>query len=527
MSRGPVEVFNITTNNGNTAVKKSLFAFLEPPTRVPLASELKNVYSDPANVKPKEAGIIAEAQKHKVPQLQLEQIDIEAAKRVDAGNEETSVLIPDYIKGAKRDNLILKWKAIVSGQAFTGSYLELYAQRWIDRARVQSVYDCQRDPQKSHLGETFKAIFLNSIRWKEAPGGRKTIFLKSKWNLSKVNALSNWGAIKEKAKGAVDVEPDIIVCDPATNTVYIIEMKIGNGKKDSGEEWNQPCRVTKLFEILWNEYTQATPGRSQARPPNIKMVFVGWAAKTPEDVVFTAPQRTMGRNKPVPVPYYTAGIIPPEWQVIKANAKSFGELTGVRDGFISKIIQELNWIRANGFYKAMDDILKNQNLLRERNKWLNNLTHETRAAVSNRKMFSYLTPLKRTAPSNTEARAANINKVLNNFQKFESLRRNLLNNAKQYNTAKVQQLSNILKSPPQGWNYTPNQWTVFANYASNNKGQLRPNRGAQVVVNLVKKDVGANKIKEIFKNVTFQPNYPINKLLSDAKAKAQQPVRRR
>jgi hypothetical protein len=529
--RGPREVFNSTTNKTNAAVKESLMSFLSPPTHVPLASELKNVYNNVPEARKEEESIVALAIKENVPQLQLEQIDIEASKRVTAGNEETSVLIPDYITGAKRDQLILRWKSIVSGQAFTGSYLELYAQKWIDRARVWSVYDCQRDPQKSHLGKTFEAIFLNSNGWQNRSAGKKTIFLKSKWNLSKVNSDPAWAVIKEKAKGSVDVEPDIIICDPAPGpggTVWIVEMKIGNGKKDSGEEYNQLCRVKKLFNILWNEYVGAeqAAGRRPRAKPVIKMMFVGWAAKTNDDVVFTSPGRTMGRDNPVKVPYYNnSGGIPEEWRVYKGNAQEFGKISGVRADFITKIIQELNWLRAKGFYEAMEVILKNTQLMNARQNWLAQLTHETRGAVLNRKIFNYLTPLKRTAVTATEASASNIEKVVNKFRSYEAMRRNLLNNAKQYNTAKVQSLVNILKQPPSGYNYTPNHWTVFGNYASNNNRQLRENRGAQVVSNLVRKGVSNQQIKNAFKNVKFPPPNSLNSILRNVKtAAARAPV---
>ena len=527
--RTPTNVYRHNVSNKNVG-KAALRSFFAPPDEAPPTSELGEVYSGKVplqTVKNAEKQVVAAANANQVPQIQLEQIDVEAAQR--ESNQETSVLIPDYITGVKRDNLIIRWKQLVSGQAFTGSFLELYAQKWIDRSKVANIYDCQRDTQRSYQGKTFQYIFGNTDNWQNAPGGRRTIFLKSKWSLTSVNSLPQWAPLKTRAKGENDVEPDIIVCDPNRGhpIVYIVEMKIGNGKKDGGEEHNQLCRVKMLWEIMLHEFEQAetAQGRSawftqrrangvdvSRRRPEIKMLFVGWAAKTNQDVEFNTPARLMGRNG-VPVPYYAGNSIPPNWTVLKINGDGFGAVSGIRASYVTKIIQELNWIRAHGFFQAMQEIMQNANIITARNAWLANFGRETRSAVRNRTNFKFITPVKKTTPTNTALRAEAIQRVTNQYAQYEAMVRNLLNNAATYNPAKVNALINRLQA--MGAEAQLNNWKVLTNYISQNNSK---SRAVPVARSLVAKGVTNANIKKLYGNLRLPVN--MNQFLSSIRVPA-------
>ena len=520
--RTPTNVYSHNVSNRSVG-KAALKSFFAPPDEIPSTTELAEVYSGAVplqTLKNAEKQVVAAANASQVPQIQLEQIDIEAAKRDT--NQETSVLIPDYITGAKRDNLVIRWKALVSGQAFTGSFLELYAQKWIDRAKVANIYDCQRDVQRSFEGKTFQYIFGNADNWQNAPGGRKTIFLKSKWSLTKVNSLPEWAALKSKAKGENDVEPDIIVCDPNRGNpiVYIVEMKIGNGKKDSGEEHNQLCRVKMLFEIMLSEYEQSVASRNRRSPwnstrkrPTVSMLFVGWAAKTNQDVDFNTPARFMGRNQ-VAVPYYQGNSIPPAWSVLKINGDGFGGVSGIRASYVTKIIQELNWIRASGFFQAMQEIMQNASIIGARNRWLANFGRETRSAVRNRTNFKFITPVKKTTPTNTALRAEAIQQVTNQYAQYEAMVRNLLNNTANYNPAKVNALINRLQTL--GADAQINNWKSLSNYISQNNTKAR---AIPVARALIAKGVGNANIKQLYSNLRLPVN--MNTFLRSARFTAQ------
>jgi hypothetical protein len=432
----------------------------------------------------------------KIPEVQVDIID-------DEEDEETSVLLPPYVSDSVRSAFIRAWKGIVSGQAFTGSYLEQYAQVWVNKSKVGHVYDCERELQKSYADPMFKQLFLDVGFQNET---KNIIYLKSKFSLKTLNAIPAWGAIEKKAKGVGDVEPDIIVWSPPTANsggrpvVNIIEMKIGKGKKDGGEEYNQLCRVKALCEMWMNEYAKSTTksnvtARTGWKRPIIKLWFCGWAAKTNADVVFQRPGKTMGIRDPVTIPYNSSSQV---WNVEKINAKGFGELTGIRAEFISKIIEELNYKRALAFNQVWNQMTNpNTNIGRKfkanreanRREW-NALIA---GAVTNEAVVEFIkkTKSKKTAPTASAANAEREHNIIRRQAPLEAAIRSMLVNASKYNPAKVTQVINELVAK----NAPIEKWTSVKNYINKNA----PARTAPIITLLKNRaNVGNNKFNSVF-----------------------------
>lgn len=434
----------------------------------------------------------------KIPEVQVDEIDEEE-------DEETSVLLPPYVSDELRNEFIKSWKGIVSGQAFTGSYLEQYAQVWVDKTKVGHVYDCERTKQDNYKNDLFKQLFLDVNFQKET---KNAVYLKSKFSLSKLNQVPAWGAIKDKAKGVSEVEPDIIVWSPPTANsggkpvVHIIEMKIGKGKKDSGEEHNQLCRVKALCEMWLNEYTKSTnkadvKNRENWKRPIIKMWFCGWAAKTDADVVFQRPGAYMGQRDPVKVPYSSSDK---NWHVGTINASGFGKLTGIRSEFISKIIEELNYKRTvafNSVWNRMSDPTTNigrkfiQDRAKNREQW-NSLIA---GAVSNEAVLEYIRKTKPKKPESTAtaATAARQHNAIRRQAPLEAAIRQMLVNTTRYNATKVGAVVNELVSK----NAPIEKWTSVKNYiTANAKARTAP------VIALLKNrtNVSNNKFNTVFGN---------------------------
>jgi hypothetical protein len=432
----------------------------------------------------------------KIPEAQVDEIDVEE-------DEETSVLLPPYVSDDLRNAFIKAWKGIVSGQAFTGSYLEQYAQVWVDKTRVGHVYDCERTKQTSYKDDLFKQLFLDVNFQKET---KNAVYLKSKFSLATLNAIPAWGAISDKAKGTGEVEPDIIVWSPPTANsggrpiVHIIEMKIGKGKKDSGEEHNQLCRVKALCELWMNQYDKsknATDVKNKVgwKRPLIKMWFCGWAAKTNADVVFQRPGEYMGQRNPVRIPYSSKNA---NWRVGTINAAGFGELTGIRSQFISKIIEELNYKRTVAFntvWNKMTDPSTNlgrkfaANRAANRTAW-NSLVA---GAVTNEAVIEYIkkTKPKKAEATATAATASRQHNAIRRQAPLEAAIRQMLVNANKYNPTKVKAVIEELVTK----NAPVEKWTSVSNYIlKNTKARTAP------IIALLKNNnrVGNNKFNTVF-----------------------------
>lgn len=430
-----------------------------------------------------------------IPEAQVDLID-------DEEDEETSVLLPPYVSDELRNEFIKAWKGIVSGQAFTGSYLEQYAQVWVDKTRVVHVYDCERTKQQSYKDDLFKQLFLDVDFQKET---KNMVYLKSKFSLATLNAIPAWDAIKDKAKGVSEVEPDIIVWSPPTANsggrpiVHIIEMKIGKGKKDSGEEHNQLCRVKALCELWMNQYEKsknANDIRNKVgwKKPIIKMWFCGWAAKTNADVVFQRPGAYMGQKK-VKIPYNSTNA---NWRVGTINATGFGDLTGIRSQFISKIIEELNYKRTVAFntvWNKMTDPSTNlgrkfaEDRAKNREQW-NSLVA---GAVTNEAVLEYIkkTKPKKVEATATAATAARQHNAIRRQAPLEAAIRQMLVNAIKYNPNKVKAVIEELVTK----NAPVEKWTSVRNYIMRNQ----KSRAASVIALLKNNNrVGNNKFNTVF-----------------------------
>jgi len=279
----------------------------------------------------------------------------EALELFDENAEtESGILLGPYFPQSLKGEFIKRWKGIVTGQAFTGSYLELYAMQWLNRSVATDLIDVGRRVASGPESGVFQHLFF-----RKQNENSKRLYLKAKFSLADVNSV--WPNLRTHAKGKDDVEPDIIMWSKEPNpqkgnqlwpTVSIIEMKIGLGKNDAGE-WNQLCRLKKTFEIWLDQISRQRPNwllqhmEQGWQVPQIKMYFVGWAAPSSERVVLVKPTNTYG--------YYNQNEL--KWKVTPLNGADFGALTGIRASFVSKIIQELNHNRAKAFYTTMSEFM--------------------------------------------------------------------------------------------------------------------------------------------------------------------------
>jgi hypothetical protein len=277
----------------------------------------------------------------------------------------TSIILGKYFPKNLKSQVEARWKQLVTGQAFTGSYLEQYGMQWVNPDKVGDVIDCARRVQTGWKNGQFLHMFVG--------GQNKTIgrmYLKAKYSMSEVNTDPNWKVLATKAKGQFDAEPDIIMWLPkrvSANgrtippTICLIEMKVGKGKKDSGEEWNQLCRVKWTLKKWLNEFQASnSPELRKAlnngwMRPNIEMYFCGWSADSAGSVEFSAPRYPyMGLKKGTLMPYRPDDA---EWFVNPINRDGFGMLTGVRASFITKIIAELNHDRLKALFQVLEEFM--------------------------------------------------------------------------------------------------------------------------------------------------------------------------
>lgn len=482
-----------------TESKKAAFGLFPPPDDPKTNAEKKAVQKN-------------------VPEVQLEQIDEDI---------ETSILLPPYIKGKSRTDLILAWKNIVSGQAFTGSYIEFYGQKWVYNDKVSAVYDCNRDIQRSYIGETFQNVFLNKNGW--MGGSKRHLFLKSKFSLQDVNTLPGWKELQLRAKGANDVEPDIIVCAPRSvtdtgfnlrkPTVFIVEMKIGLGKSDSIPEHHQLCRTKRLIEKWLDEFETSIRNRKNtAYPgwerPEVKLVFVGWAAPTPDRVVFKVPGRTIGTaGSAVMVPYVNqgSGTVFDAYSVTKTNSEGYGKLSGVRASFVSKIIEDLNFKRASAFYKVFAELSNSttplgRQVATNRNVWLRNYGSQQGPSLRNAVKIEALTKKKSSAAPGTIQKLSNsINAGLERNNPINAAIGTMLRNASTYNPAVVPKLINNLKQ----LKASRNNWLSLRNYMLMNNTK-KGARATAILKNMVQKSVNNTIINNVFRNVYNTPQLYAN-----------------
>jgi len=469
-----------------------------------------------------------------VPQVQLEQVEEDI---------ETSILLPPYIKSSVRNQLVTAWKGIVSGQAFTGSYLEFYGQKWVYADKVSAVYDCDRDVQRSYNGETFQNVFLNKNGWMQ--GSKRQIFLKSKFSLTDVNSLPGWKELKQSAKGSDDVEPDIIICIPNTvrnsgvvvrkPTVFIVEMKIGLGKTDSVPEHHQLCRTKRTIEKWLDDFEKTLRnGQNTAYSgwvrPDVKLVFVGWAAPTPDKVVFKLPGKTIGRTNPVSVPYVNqnSGSVLYEYQVMKTNSEGFGHLSGVRAAFVTKIIEELNFKRAQTFSRVFSQLTNvRTNLGRQvalnRNAWLRQYGAETGPALRSAVLIETLGKKRKSPGTGVIQKLSNsINMELAQGRNLDAAIGRMLQNSATYNSTAVNTVIRELQKA----GATRNNWLSLRNYILKNNSKTSA-RVAPVLQALQRRGVNQGIIKNIFRNNTINQAQALERQMAQAPEAVRAVKRRR
>jgi hypothetical protein len=317
------------------------------------------------------------------PAIEIFEIAEQKRSKKNAGKTEleeeleTSVIFPSYFNARLKNKLIKAWKNIVSGQAFTGSWLELRALRWSTRnGDISELRDCNRRTVQHTGSSVFKGL-CTPKQILDGSFNKKPIsylYLKSRFTLSRVNedntvitgGAKRWAGLKDIAKGATWGEPDVILREIKADgsiVLSIFEFKIGFGKpSDSGAkatEWNQLVRVKRNLELLINEWITEQGGAAKVKTkfplwkrPTIKLYFVGWSAPSPDAVQLIRPTN------------YTP---PSGYEVTPLNSTGFGNLTGLNSDFITHIIEELQYARAMALVQAIEEIRKDPEYQSARN----------------------------------------------------------------------------------------------------------------------------------------------------------------
>lgn len=280
---------------------------------------------------------------------------------------ETSIIFPDYFNLSLKNKLVNAWRNIVSGQAFTGSWLELDALKWSTRnGPITQLRDCNRKTVIDTGSSVFKALCTprDVLAAKNANVPSSSyLYLKSRFELDLVNsdnrAISSgaktWKGLEGIAKGTSWGEPDVILREIKADgsiTLSIFEFKIGYGKSsDSGAkatEWNQLTRIKRTLELLIDAWIIQNNGLKEVRKlypkwkrPQIKLYFVGWSAPNAQSVQLVRP---------------TNYVPPVGYNVEPLNSTGFGNLTGINASFVNKLIQELNYARAFALTQALEKI---------------------------------------------------------------------------------------------------------------------------------------------------------------------------
>jgi len=309
------------------------------------------------------------------------------AAKTELENElETSVIFPSYFNASLKNKLIKAWKNIVSGQAFTGSWLELRALRWSTRnGEISELRDCNRRTVQHTGSSVFKGL-CTPRQILDGTFNKKPVsylYLKSRFTLSRVNedntviteGAKRWSGLKDIAKGATWGEPDVILREIKADgsiVLSIFEFKIGFGKpSDSGAkatEWNQLVRVKRNLELLIDEWIAEQGGAAKVKTkyplwkrPTIKLYFVGWSAPRPDAVELIRPTN------------YTP---PSGYEVTPLNSTDFGNLTGLNAPFISHIIEELQYARAMALVQAIEQIRADPDYQAARNAHVRNMMRQ-------------------------------------------------------------------------------------------------------------------------------------------------------
>lgn len=299
---------------------------------------------------------------------------------------ETSVIFPSYFNTHLKNKLIKAWKNIVSGQAFTGSWLELRALRWSTRnGEISELRDCNRRTVQHTGSSVFKGL-CTPRQILDGTFNKKPVsylYLKSRFTLSRVNddntvitgGAKRWSGLKDIAKGSTWGEPDVILREIKADgsiVLSIFEFKIGFGKpSDSGAkatEWNQLVRVKRNLELLINQWITEQGGAAKVKTkyplwkrPTIKLYFVGWSAPSPAAVELVRPTN------------YTP---PTGYEVTPLNSTGFGNLTGLNASFITHIIEELQYARAMALVQAIDQIRADPDYQAARNAHVQNMMRQ-------------------------------------------------------------------------------------------------------------------------------------------------------
>lgn len=228
-------------------------------------------------------------------------------------------------------------KQISSRQAWSGSWLEYTGMRFTQPG--VAVVDQERSQINKWSDPEFQAI-IN-------PAANLTVFLKSKFNLRELNEdpaiiegsspPASWASID--GKGKMDVEPDVIVAHRTGGRVhiYIVELKIGNGKKEQkAAEHHQLMRLRHRIEMMSVAAGQPLPA--------MHLYFCAWQHGTKETTVEEIDFR---RSKLGAFPHGS------KYHVTVINSSGFEKITHIQSQFVNALLQKMDIVRLNLFYKTL------------------------------------------------------------------------------------------------------------------------------------------------------------------------------
>ena len=232
-------------------------------------------------------------------------------------------------------------KQISSRQAWSGSWLEYTGMRFTEPGIA--IVDQERTRIDKWSDRAFQAI-IN-------PAADLTVFLKSKFNLRELN---NDPAIIEGSsppvawkdidgKGKMDVEPDVIVAHRTGGRVhiYIVELKIGNGKKEQkAAEHHQLMRLRHRIEMMSVAAGQPTPV--------VHLYFCAWQHGTKETNVGAIDFR---RSR--------LGEFPPgsKYHVTVINSAGFERITHIKSNFVNALLQKMDIVRLKLFSRTLKQFM--------------------------------------------------------------------------------------------------------------------------------------------------------------------------
>jgi hypothetical protein len=249
-----------------------------------------------------------------------------------AENEEEDTTLLSFLPTKIRSEFKKRWRDLASKQVYNGAFLEFQGMRFANSS--SKVYDAERNPT-----EDGKAVFRHIVD--DVPVGQERVYLKCRFSLSDVNNdyehVNGIGSPMWKnleGKGARHVEPDVIV--RSKNLIRIFELKMGQGKKESGthpKECHQLMRCKRLF--------QHWAAKEGIDLPEIRLYFVGWAAPTNEAVVFDAS------------PYMSDN-----YSVRKINSEGMAKVTKINAKLVTAIVHELDRKRIIAYNNLVNKFVK-------------------------------------------------------------------------------------------------------------------------------------------------------------------------